>query len=415
MSIMKRRLAVLLVACLAFTSAFLFLPQKQSQVEAASVKSVKILFEDLTHYDDKGEYKEDASIVVIKGAKNLYMGDFASAKIAYAKGYSIRPLSYTSNISYKSNNPAVLSVDKKTGKAVAKKTGKAKVTYQYKKGGKTVKKSLVVTVVKSGIYRNNKLTKKSMDSAYAKIKKYVGKKITTSNRYEVAKALEKYNNTADINADGDYYYGYCIRCGLSYLKKGFLDVYSYKMSNIVLEPKMMRGYAFAKYAEAYQKELNPFSTYCAKMYSVVKADSSFKANTKTGTVTINRKVTDNDLFAARVYQHKFTKASNAVRIVYVMDPSDMTIVYEATLTMKKNSNKMDLKVVEGSQIYLNTPDNGEPAFVDVREVSIDDFAFVQGKKYYLLDTYNFSDDYENLSYLLVKEKTWTKNVKLTAK
>ena len=44
-----------------------------------------------------------------------------------------------------------------------------------------------------------------------------------------------------------------------------------------------------------------------------------------------------DRFIARVFEQKFKAADTANHRIYVMNPSDCTIVYEASLKMKKNS------------------------------------------------------------------------------
>lgn len=171
MNTMKRRLATMLAVAVAFTSAFVFVPNKNAaEVQAASVKSVKLYTDYITHYDENGiyNYTKGSQIVVEAGAKGLYAGDFVTAEVEYSnKAVSYKVLSFESNVSYKSNKTSVVTVDKK-GKLSPKKTGTAKITTTYKNGNKKGTISFNVKVVSKGKYILTKTEKSKMDAAYKK-------------------------------------------------------------------------------------------------------------------------------------------------------------------------------------------------------------------------------------------------------
>ncbi len=125
---------------------------------------------------------KSASLTVEVGQKfyvTYFFGDYTTDYLVNGDKISV---------SCKSSKPSVLSINKKTGYASAKKTGKADITVTYKKKNYKLK----VTVKKKGALGTNKSVIKASNKSAKALAAYYGKKITSSNAYKLAVAGEPF-------------------------------------------------------------------------------------------------------------------------------------------------------------------------------------------------------------------------------
>lgn len=307
MSYLKRRIAVFLCMLLAFSTVIVTVPQEQ--VQAATDVRLSWNFGAIIG-------NQTPTVLVKKGAKDLYIGDYIGV-FEFGENYNYIPcISNASGVKYNSSNASVVKVDSKTGKMTAKKTGSATVSVRYK--GKTEK--CTINVVNSVASYKPSYGYASDKYASAFVKAF-GSKITNRNRYEL---LGIYNKC----------YKYFSATGI-FVKSSAEDTY------VIYNPTLGRARALSKKLEAYAAERNPFATTSAKLIKV----TSLSGSKKTVTAKINKKVDAEQIFGAQ-YAYSWdskTSAKNSVEFpIYIRDTRDGHRYY-AVATLKKGSNKVTIE------------------------------------------------------------------------
>lgn len=332
MKLLKRRIACYLCAAIAFTTVFC----QTAVIEAkAATQNVNLRFV----YYEQGAL-DDAKVCVEKGAPYINIGDYCSASVSgydknekyYYNDYSY--LSNTTGVKYKSSNSKVLTVNAKTGEAVAKKTGKADVTISFK--GKKVK--LEFNVVKSlASYKKNYNKINSTVKAAAKnVIKIYAKGINASNKYTLATAMGVYSNRK--SQFSNYPSAYTT---ITEYKDGVTKVNKV----VIFNPIIRRSETISSALSEFARERNPLSTFKSKdMFKVVSVNG--KGNEIN--IKLKKGVTENNIFGIQMYERDNTKVAklNSTSFDISVREDKTGLIYKAKATVTLNSNV--IKVNTGS-------------------------------------------------------------------
>jgi len=310
MNYVKRRLAVFLTMVMVLTSVFVAVPQQEVQA-ASNIHMMWIVG------------NSDSAIRVTKGVKDMYVGDYIWASKWTQSGdytyYSF--LSLNSGVTYKSSNKSIATVNSKTGKFTAKKTGTVTITVKFK--GKTVKQKFrIVNNVKAEKAMIENLSAKEK-AAKAFVKAYGNGKITTKNRYSVLSKYGAYREACGWNSG----------CVFDY-KNG-------KTTYTIASPAMGRAYAKAdKFAE-YCSKYNPFVTTSSKVFKV----KSISGSGKKVTISLKSKVDTTQLFglayAKTTSDGKYAGKKNSYSFQFKVWDEDFNYI-DGTGVIKKGSNKITI-------------------------------------------------------------------------
>lgn len=327
MNQMKRRISILLCFLLVFTTIFVATPK---ETQAA------------TKYSFNG-IGNGGNITVYKGATNFYAGDLIYRRDAdnyVANGYELTYFSELKNVTYKSSNTSVASVDKTTGKITTKKTGTAKITMKYKKQVfsfdlrvvdnvaavcKEIAKQITYGDGMTPAYWNN-LAATAKKEAKAFLKK-TGAAVTInkSNRYAILSASNTYTYNSGTYSTNTY-------------NNSNPQTWIYNTDSIRVKNVYDKVYG-------YVTSLTPFTSGAARDLFGIKSFSG-KAKSDTITVTLKEKVTADKIFALNYIYSWDTdvKESDTYTFPVQIQRTSTRYKYYAIATVKKGSNKMTVRL-----------------------------------------------------------------------
>ena len=317
MSYFKKRLSIFLCILLAFTTVFFASPQDTKAASKLTLSGV-VTF---------SNFKE---IWIAKGEKNFYAGDLVNAYRDYPNYKYYGFLSMNSGVTYKSSKTSVASINSKTGKINAKKTGTTTITIKY--DGQTVKFKLKVV--------NSKDLKKKLPShvtsymsdledcadAFLDLAGDVTK-ITTANRYDILTAYKSYDYRAENGLTNTYE-----------LVSG-----NYKLTYYIYSPKAARAYVTCNALNQYSNNCSPFATTSSKCFKVKSI--SGKGNTNKITVDLKDKVTEDQIFGGNYFLSWDSDIEKSGTYTFPIKVKNMknNHHYYAIATVKKGSAKMTIK------------------------------------------------------------------------
>jgi len=320
MNYIKQRISIFLCMLMVFTTAFAAIPV---ETQAATTT--------YTFYDLGASYS-NAEVLVYKGVENLYIGDYITAySLTGNKGKYLGYLSNVKKVTYTSSNKSVATIHKSTGLVTTKKAGTTTITV--KLGSTTKKIDLTVKSVKD-YFNTYAFTEESVhatDLAAKAFLKEVGQKptIKANNRYKILSAYLSYD---DI--------------GPGYYTDGDWDADGrYKTLYYITSPTAGRAYVVRSMIEGYIYDYTPFTTTSAKCFQVKSIAG--KGGKNTIDLTLKKKVTDDQIFGA---QTKFSWDSDVKKVTtceFPMMVQDTSTghKYYAIATIKKNSNKMTIELM----------------------------------------------------------------------
>lgn len=275
-------------------------------------------------------YECDDEVLVYEGAKEFYVGDLIefrddSLGLSEYKKYGF--LTEKSGVTYKSSKPSVVKVDKKTGKIITKKRGKATITIKYKDAATKVK--LKVVTMKEIEKRHSPGTKKSVleEGAQKFLKKTGGmpKTINNANRYKLLSAYQSYDASG---LDG-------MRMTLDDVRNDRCALYS---------TEQLRAHVICNRIEKYSDSLNPFSMYSEETFKVQSISGDGKSNKIV--IKLKEKVTADQIYGAKYEYYWDSKLKESDTFTFPMKVQNRKTMhtYYAEATMKKGSNKITIKI-----------------------------------------------------------------------
>ncbi|MCI5856367.1 MAG: Ig-like domain-containing protein [Agathobacter sp.] len=325
MKMMKRRIAIFLCMLMAFTTVTAFAPLTQETVQAKTKWDYTFwgsyaFNEYTTKLSDANEY-----LVVSKDVKDLSLSNILHG---YAYSENGESLSYNGNnltgVKYESKNPDIVSIDAKTGKITAKKTGTAliKATWKGKKLYGAIK------VVKASEMKKHQKENKKLISLCKKINKAYDGKVTAKNATKLIKLFKQaydenyfefvesvYNDESEGIYSIDYY---------------VYSVDAYKTMKVQSE--------FYEYTDS----VSPFSTTSSNCFKI----ASLSGKGKNITATLSKKVSQNQLTAAQFSSYWMDESvlgkSSYSFDIYVRNTKTDDVMH-AKATIKKDSK--DMKIV----------------------------------------------------------------------
>jgi hypothetical protein len=265
---------------MAITTVATYLPAAQETAEAAS----KWTYWFTGSYQGFSRESTELSqftdhFVVEKGNKELYLRDVVCAyRYDGDESEDLLLGSQLSGVKYESKNTDILTVDSKTGKINAKKTGTALVKITWKK--QTVYGA--IKVISSSDMEEYKTANKTAVSCAKKILKACGDKLTTAaalkafklGRQMTADDLVAFHYDSWTDESGNYGTGY--------------ESIVYSMDGFNAETKLRE-------VNAYLDERNPFATTGNYMFKI----SSLSGSGKTVTATLSDEVTKDQMAGAQ--------------------------------------------------------------------------------------------------------------------
>ena len=360
----KKRLIVLLCTILVAPTVLQALPVRpMTQVQAAGNAGMYSCF--ATECDYKTNSSKVMTVTVEVGEK-IELGYFFDYENNKNDNYTCGKLAdLKKGVAYSSSKGSVVAVNKKTGLMTPKKVGKATIKVKY--AGDT--QSIPVKVVKKGGL------KLSSYSKYEKVAKDIlsinPKKVNASNQYTVLKKVDTYKKLYDeayIGKDPMNEMGMKTVKSGTYTDANGKEHDNYIATNTILAPSMAKAYVHLRKVCQYFIDNNPVSTNPSKMFKT-KSVSVPKANAKTFTITLKKKVTDTQICALKAYDprannsKKDGKATFRISIVDVKSNKFMT----AYATAKKGSNKITVTLKKNTDPYYSTKTKFTKGKYQIRE------------------------------------------------
>lgn len=264
--------------------------------------------------------------VVEKGNKELYLRDAIGGYRSNGSEYESFYGSKLDGVKFVSKNTDILTVDSKTGKINAKKTGTALVKITWKK--QTLYGA--IKVISSSDMKAYKTEYKTTISYAKKILKACGDKLTTAGALKAQKLYlqmvsdEGYNLTV-YNSEG------------SYDEDGN---YSYTSENIVYSMDAFNAKLKMNELYSYMDDKNPLSTTGSNTFKI----SSLSGSGKTVTATLSKAVTEDQMAAAQYFSYDASKIGGTSYSfdIYLMDTKTDEFV-KGTATIKTGSKTIKIK------------------------------------------------------------------------
>jgi len=323
MNYKKRMISLALSMLMVFTTIFTVAPQ---EVQAADVE--------YSVYSDIGSSEEE--VVIYKGMKDLYIGDFFSAD-KYENPYTsdekhthYQNLTDVKGVTYKSSKKSVATVNSK-GLITTKKTGTTTITAKFK--GQTAK--LKLKVIEKKTFDKNlansgwNVNPTAIEKAAKTFLKKTGNNptIKSSNRYKLLNAIKNYP------------------CADSYVQVDSYDskTDTYKMDYYIFGPKARRAEEVWCKIAGYCMQRDPFDTRtlpnCFRISSI-----SGKGKSNKITVTLAEKVTEDQIFGAQYAYSWSSTVKKATKHTFpiVVRNTSTDERYYAIASIKKGSNKMTI-------------------------------------------------------------------------
>lgn len=343
MKIWKQRLAVLLSLALAFTMMIGVMPQTEQTVQAATSTNVSVFWAGLNY-----QYGTGYSLNVEKGqtfnlAALCFISD--SQKKVYDKANNV------SGETYSSSNSKVITLSKK-GMATPKQVGTSTVKVKYK--GKYAEVN--ITVVAPGKLGSTSASARKYNSTIKTYSKGITT-LTTKNRYKV---LNNYMKLSDylqkMSMGNKYNYN-----GFRYEKASYIDyqgkkVYYYKATNDLVVTAVPGAIKDINVYE-YVRKFNPIGTLQSKTFKIKSVTA--QRNKNSFKINLKSKVNANQFFGAQASDAMWTGPNRTIKdgtkATFQMQVYDMTAkkTYEATVTMKKSSSVLTVKLAKGKKLVKN--------------------------------------------------------------
>ena len=322
MNYMKRRVSLLLCMLMVFTTIFTAAP-----VEMQAANTVYTLNNSLGN----GNY----DVIIYKGMKDLYIGDFVSGYKITNPGTSKEEYTYYSNVStqknvtYKSSKKEVATVNSK-GKITTKDTGTTTITVKYQ--GQTSKIKLKVVSKKTYDKEIDAYTYVNASSVEEAAKKFLDKtgtdpKITKDNRYKLLTAYANYQTNL----------GYTSIFTYDAKKQTYVTKY------YIYSPSAARAMTAYNKIATYCEKYNPFSTRSGKCFEI----KSISGKGKTITVNLKKNVTEDQIFGAQAQFDWDTELKQVKTYTFPIVVKNTSTGYEyyaiASVTQGKSKMTITLK------------------------------------------------------------------------
>jgi hypothetical protein len=328
MKMLKRRIAIFLCMLMAITTVTAYLPAAQETAEAKSWTyelggSYNGFSTEHTKLSQFSEF-----FVVEEGNNELYLRN-AICGWRYTDGYNNYEYfngSELSGVKYVSKNKDILTVNEKTGKINAKKTGTALVKITWKK--QTLYGA--IKVISSSDMKTFKTANKTVISYAKKILKACGSKLTTAGALKAQKlrlqmwkessgdfVISQSVPTPNDNGGYDYYDGSMV----------------YSMDAFNAQVKLQE-------VDSYLGKRDPFTTTGKYRFKI----SSLSGSGKTVTATLSKAVTKDQMAGAQYDSWELSKISGSSYSfdIYLRDTKTNKFI-TATATIKTGSKKMTIK------------------------------------------------------------------------
>jgi hypothetical protein len=323
---LKKGLIAFLCMLVTIVSAAAYLPAAQETVEAKSNWDYGL-------YGPWGGFGLESTdlsqctsfLVVEKGCDYVNLQDivrgFRYNNVTYE--YEEYRFSDFSGAKYESKNTDILTVDAKTGKINAKKTGTALVKVTWKK--QVLYGAVKVISSKDMAKYQDKSINKKMDSYSAKIIQAYNKKLNTKNAVAV---LKEYDKLQEVEGYGFTYYDYNEKTGEERI--------------VVFSSDSYKAGVIADKAIFYLQDRSPFVTKGSYAFKISKLSGSGK----TVTATLSKAVTADQMAGAQ-YECSWSKPEQVGKKsmsfdVYLMDTKTKEFI-AATVTIKTGSKKMTIQ------------------------------------------------------------------------
>ena len=341
---------------MAFTTVFAFTPQGGVSAKAATSSDL-YLSESEMHYNPEGEFNWDESCIRIEKGETFYVGDGVYFYTKSGSTYEYGLASWQGKVAFTSSDPEVVRIDDAaTGKAVTLETGTAVITGSYK--GKTC--TYTVEVVPEGTFITPISTRQAvaLDEASKEILgDFDSSKVTGSTFYTAAKVANDFS-VAQLSSMDVSGYGY--EC-----TEVTEDDYTYSAyTNNLAAPIYRHARYLLDALYYYSKNVSPISTTSAKCLKIKKVTA--KKNKKKFTVTLNRKVTSDDISIVRYFsggQGGVKKgATKATQVVYLCDKTTKKVAGKGKITFKAGSKKatvtVNKKLIKNHKYMIMTDEYG---------------------------------------------------------